>query len=86
MTTVQTIGTVPLNAVPPSTPVNWLYLESDCDGLSSDQVQTYSILTHLISCEPPMSTLQGIDHAPYVVGSVGNQAQQLLRRRTAFTS
>ena len=32
----------------PSTPENWLYLESDCDGLSSDQVQAYSILTHLI--------------------------------------
>ena len=32
----------------PSTPANWLYLESDCDGLSSDQAQTYSILTRLI--------------------------------------
>jgi len=83
MTTVQTIGTVPLNAVPPSTPANWLYLESDCDGLSSDQVQTFCILTHLIW--PPMSTLQGIDRAPYIVGSVRNQAQQLLRRRTPFT-
>ena len=139
-------------AVLPSTPANWLYLESDCDGLSSNQVQTYSILTHLmwttdvnvtrywscsvrrwfgekpsatitektnciyemnvaqnitdilllslvtelwvrfwwssylqISFEPPMSTLQGIDHAPYVVGSVRIQAQQLLRRRTACT-
>ena len=48
MTTVQTICTVPFNAVLPSTPANWLYLESDCDGLSSDQVQTYIILTHLI--------------------------------------
>jgi len=83
MTTVQTIGTVPLNAVLPSTPANWLYLESDSDGLSSDQFQTLSILTHLIW--PPMSTLQGIDHAPYIVGSVRNQAQQLLRRRTPFT-
>jgi hypothetical protein len=83
MTTVQTIGTVPLNAVLPSTPANWLYLESDCDGLSSDQVQTFCILAHLIW--PPMSTLQGIDHAPYIVGSVRNQAQQLLRRRTPFT-
>jgi len=29
-----------------------------------------------------VSTLQGIDRAPYIVGSVRNQAQQLLRRRT----
>ena len=83
MTTVQTIGTVPLNAVPPSTPANWLYLESDCDGLSSDHFQTLSIRTHLIW--PPISTLQGIDRAPYIVGSVRNQAQQLLRGRTPFT-
>jgi hypothetical protein len=48
MTTVQTICTEPFNAVQPLTPAKWLYLESDCDGLSSDQVQIYSILTHLI--------------------------------------
>ena len=49
MTTVQTIGTVSINAVLPSTPANWLYLESDFDGLRSDQVQDlqYTYTSHL---------------------------------------
>jgi len=38
MTTVQTI----CNAVLPSTPANWLYEESDCDGLSSDLQYTHT--------------------------------------------
>jgi len=49
------------------------------------QTKFRSIVYSHISFEPPMSTSQGIDHAPYVVGSVRNQAQQLLRRRTTFT-
>ena len=41
-------------------------------------VQIYSVLTH-ISFEPLAPTLQGIDHAPCISGSMRNQAQQLLR-------
>jgi len=39
----------------------------------------WPIVYLLISFEPPTLTLQGIDHAPHIVGSVRNQAQQLLR-------
>jgi hypothetical protein len=49
------------------------YFESECGGLSSD-------LWYLqISFEPLTSTIHGIDHALDIVGSVSNQAQQLLR-------
>ena len=41
--------------------------------------------TYTFHFEPPMWTLQGIDHAPYIVGSVRNEAQHLLRWRSAFT-
>jgi len=53
---------------------SWPYFESECDGLSSD------LWYFQISFEPLTSTLHGIDHASDIVGSVSNQAQQLLRR------
>ena len=52
---------------------SWPFFESECDGLSSD-------LWYLqISFELLTSTLHDSDHASDIVGSVSNQAQQLLR-------
>ena len=57
----------------------WMWHITDVLLLSLVTVLSLDLWHLQISFEPPSKTLHGIDHASYIVGSVRNQAQQVLR-------